>query len=113
MWGLGVCIYELMTLKHPFDGKGHYHIINSIIDKTINNIICEYKTDDNKMCEYSEPLKNLVLQMLRKVLIFFFIFILFFYFIDIFMYSYIETRRTCFNSQSDSKSYDCGLYKKK
>jgi serine/threonine protein kinase len=65
IWGLGVCTYELMTLKYPFDGKGHYHITYSIVNKAINDIICEYKTVDNRMCIYSEPLKNLVLWMLQ------------------------------------------------
>jgi hypothetical protein len=66
-----------MTLKYPFDGKGFMNIANFIVNKVINNIICEYKTDDNKICKYSEPLKNLVLQMLQKVLNFYFIYFIF------------------------------------
>jgi serine/threonine protein kinase len=89
IWGLGVCIYELMTLKYPFDGKGPYHITNSIVNKTTNNIFCEYKTDDNKMCEYSESLKNLVLWMLQKVLIFFLILIFVLFFILFFLLIYL------------------------
>jgi serine/threonine protein kinase len=56
IWGLGLCVYEAMTLKYPFDESSYNNLLESII-KGIDNIDCNYST----------PVKNMVLSMLIKV----------------------------------------------
>jgi serine/threonine protein kinase len=57
IWGGGLCVYEAMTLTYPFDLSSEYKLMTSITEKVIDNIDCNY----------SDPVKDIVLSMLIKV----------------------------------------------
>jgi serine/threonine protein kinase len=45
VWSLGVILYELITLKKPFDGNDHRDLFNAIISKPIDPLPDETSAD--------------------------------------------------------------------
>ena len=56
VWSLGCILYELCTLKHPFEGENLASVITSILSKSPEPL----------STQYSEGLTNTVLEMLNK-----------------------------------------------
>jgi NIMA (never in mitosis gene a)-related kinase len=57
VWALGCVLYEMLTLKHPFSGKGMRQLVMSIL----------YKDATPPAGHYSPTMHSLVYSMLRKV----------------------------------------------
>jgi serine/threonine protein kinase len=82
IWGAGLCVYELMTLKYPFNESNYYGLTNDIIKVPID--LTNYN--------YSSPVKDLVLSMLERVYI---------YICYIF---WIGSKKACIYQEADIKS---------
>jgi serine/threonine protein kinase len=61
IWSSGVCLYQLLSLKLPFDAKHDYQLVK---------VICEGKYEPING-DYSEDLKQIVYSMLEKVFFFY------------------------------------------
>jgi serine/threonine protein kinase len=61
IWSAGICMYELLMMEPPFIASNLASLTDLIVNKPLKPIV-------NKG-NYSDELKNLIYQMLEKVLI--------------------------------------------